>query len=118
MTNSTKWRIIKYSSIIVAVLLVLGAAVIYIRSVSIPHSHVVRAEFDRLPANDKELEEWLRNQPGVIKVLIDRRDGQALIVCWIRVHKINENPPNPDLEQAWKQFGYENPKNIDWNYSD
>lgn len=116
MIDSAKLRIIKYSSIIIVLILVFGATWVYVRLMR-EYGYYMRVEFDRLPENDLELEEWFHNKPGVVKVLI-AREGEALKIACISKEEIKGYPTNPDLEKAWKTFGYENPHNIDWNYSD
>lgn len=83
------------------------------------HHYTVRAEFQHLPTNDSILEEWLRGQAGVVSAHVARDKGEkAVRFYWTMDKNWAGNPTTPDLEEAWKRFGYAGQKNVDWNWLD
>jgi|KBSSwiStaDraftv2_1062776.scaffolds.fasta_scaffold2250181_2 hypothetical protein len=65
----------------------------------------LRVEFAELPPDDATLEEWLRQQPGVIKVSVNR-EPKAIRIVWLMSRDLNGYPPIPDCRQNFERFGY------------
>jgi hypothetical protein len=68
-------------------------------------SYGMRSEFSSLPGNDKALETWLKGQPGVARVGINRND-KVIEVFIIQVRNGRGEPPLPDLDEACAALGY------------
>ena len=106
-----------YVVAIVGIFLVLPGIWAGLRLIPASRGYSVRAEFADLPTNDRAIEQWLCNQPGVVahtaKVL---REGRVLYVIWIMTQNVGGNPQTPDLRAAWKRMGYLNPKSVDWDW--
>ena len=67
----------------------------------------IEAEFTELPPDDAALEAWLRRQPGVTVVGIQRKGvGKTLDVAVIMSQNLHHKPPLPDVEKACAEFGY------------
>ena len=112
-----KARIRKYSIVILCIMAFSGILWLSIRSIPVSRSYGVRAEFATLPADDQELEQWLRKQPGVVsRTVHTARDGHAVCIIWIMTQKISGYPHPPDLQRAWQQIGYLDRRTVDWNW--
>jgi hypothetical protein len=71
--------------------------------------YVVEARFEKMPPNDRDLEEWLRSQPGVIphNVMIGRfDDGKLLYVSFMMSRNLAGQPPLPDMNGQVARLGY------------
>ena len=67
----------------------------------------VEAEFAELPPDDTVLTEWLKQQPGVINVGVDRpKSPKELRVFVLMSQNLHRKPPFPDLEKACAERGY------------
>lgn len=112
-------RILKSLVLILGLTLILGLLWAGLQLIPVSRAYAVRAEFAELPADDRELEQWLCSQPGVVKAFVER-DGKALRVYWIMTQSLAGEPHPPALELAWERMGYEslNPKTVDWNWHD
>jgi hypothetical protein len=73
-------------------------------------SYDVEAEFTSLPADDHELEAWLKAQPGVVphSVSVSRKQGapNVVVIGFVIVRPEWGNPPVPDMEAACARLGY------------
>lgn len=99
-------RIVKYLAVGVAVLLVLLLArQLALQKVRASFSYGVRAEFREVPPEDKELEQWLASQPGVVRVGVGR-DGKVIQVVWIMVQNLRGSPSAPDIRSEFERLGY------------
>lgn len=79
----------------------------------------VRAQFTELPNDDSSLEAWLREQPGVVRVYVNRdADVNAIRVYWIMSRDLTGSPPAPDLRAKFTQFGYKGITSYDGNWVD
>ena len=67
--------------------------------------YVVRAEFREVPLADKELEQWLLEQPGVDMASI-HRDGKQVVVTWGNNRVYAWNPSTVNLWDEFERFGY------------
>jgi len=67
--------------------------------------YVVRAEFDELPPNDKELEQWLLGQPGVSFGRVQRED-KTITAVWGYDGTSYRDPVTPILREQFESFGY------------
>jgi hypothetical protein len=66
-----------------------------------------------LPADDNELEKWLKSQPGVVPWTVRvRRNHKWLHVSFILSQNLLRNPPLPNLSQACSTMGYSS--KTDW----
>jgi hypothetical protein len=70
-----------------------------------PMDYVVTAEFRELPESDKELAEWLRNQPGVYIAFVDRK-GSEVTALWGYSGNTVWQPVTPDLRGEFERLGY------------
>lgn len=65
------------------------------------------ADFDMMPADDSELNAWLRVQPGVAPESIRIfREGQSLTVCFGIDRNLRGEPELPSLAKKCKELGY------------
>jgi hypothetical protein len=92
---------------------VLGVAyagwAVFCHNVHASLGYVVEARFEKMPANDKALVEWLRSQPGVIPhhVAIGRfENGKLLYVSFTMSRNLAGQPPFPDLNGEVSGLGY------------
>ena len=73
----------------------------------------VRADFTTVPADDANLESWLKSQPGIIPdtVTIRRVDGTptTLEVFFIQSRNLFGHPPIPPLDTTCQRLGYSGP---------
>jgi len=80
------------------------------KNVYVSLGYCVEARFSSLPPNDKELCEWLKSQPGVVRhtVWISREgaDRKLLKVGFIMSQNLYREPPFPDLGNRCKLLGY------------
>ena len=112
-------RSLKYVAVIVGTCLLLTAIGAGLHLIPASQGYSVRAAFAKLPANDRELEQWLRNQPGVVSHTAHvLRDGQVVRVSWIMTQDLAGKPHTPDLLPAWQRMGYSNPATVDWDWRD
>ena len=80
---------------------------LYLKWVHISWGCGVRVQFADLPADDKEIESWLRAQPGVVdRTVFVGREGNVVQVLCIHVRDGLGNPPKPDILGAFERFGY------------
>ena len=69
----------------------------------------VEAEFAKVPPDDEALRAWLRSQPGVAVVGVNRTNSgrttriQALVITGQNFHY---KPPFPDIERGCAELGY------------
>jgi hypothetical protein len=68
------------------------------------------ADFENMPADDKDLKKWLCVQPGVVpeSVWISRR-GRSLLVGFSIDRNLNGRPAVPNLDGKCKSLGYGGP---------
>jgi hypothetical protein len=71
----------------------------------IPMDYVVEAEFQELPPDDKELEQWLLKQPGVYIGFV-QRDGNRVVAVWGNTRTFYWNSVTPNLRDEFERFGY------------
>jgi hypothetical protein len=71
----------------------------------IPMDYVVEAEFQELPPDDKELEEWLFAQPGVYIGFVER-DNRRIVAVWGNCRTSYYDPVTPNLRDEFEKFGY------------
>jgi hypothetical protein len=100
-----------------ATILLVGAALLLVAGAwvglhFIPASvgYTVEAEFASLPADDHELEAWLKTEPGVVPhtVYVWRKKAapKVVVVDFTMVKSEWGSPPFPDLEAACERLGY------------
>lgn len=70
-----------------------------------PMDYVVGAEFRELPADDKELQQWLLSQPDVYIGFV-QREGNKLTAVWGHARNGFRDPVTPNLRQQFEKFGY------------
>jgi hypothetical protein len=59
----------------------------------------------KMPADDVGLENWLRNQPGIVRAFANRK-ANVVRVDFIVSRDLLGNPANPDLQQGFSLLGY------------
>jgi hypothetical protein len=112
-------RTVKCLSVLLGLMATIGVVWVGSRFIPVSQVYSVRAEFDTLPPNDRELERWLRSQKGVLShTVCVERHGQTLRVIWIMTQSMNGSPPTPELERAWERLRYVNASNVDWHHVD
>lgn len=117
--NMPAKRSLKYAAAIVGVCLLLTEIWAGLRLIPASRGYSVRAAFAKLPASDREFEQWLRNQPGVVRHTARvRREGQVVRFSWIMTQNVAGDPRTPDLPAAWRGMGYSNPTTVDWDWRD
>ncbi len=77
----------------------------------------VRAQFTELPDDDSSLEAWLREQPGVVRVYVNR-DPNAIRIYWIMSQDLTGRPSAPDVRATFEQFGYKGITSYNGNWVD
>ena len=96
--------------VIVAILTVVLAGAWYgLHFISADFLYVVEAEFAEVPPDDRELEEWVRAQPGVWKVFTDRRPSGPLTRLVVTIGTTRNGwgaPAFPDLNGRCVVLGY------------
>lgn len=96
--------------IVVAIVLVAGYLGFReaIRSMHVSFGYCVEAEFESLPMDDQALENWLKEQPGVVHhtggICRGGPGNKTLRVMFIQVHRVRERPV--DLNEACARLGY------------
>jgi len=68
-------------------------------------NYVVQAEFEELPASDKELEKWLLSQPHVYIGSVHRQKGTVVLI-WGNLKTRYWDPITPDVRPRFERFGY------------
>lgn len=117
--NMLAKRPLWYVALIAGIFLVLTALCAGLRLIPASRGYSISAEFAELPANDRELEQWLRNQPGVVKHTAQvTRDGHVVFISWIMTQNVGGNPRTPDVRTAWQRMGYSTPTTVDWAWRD
>src|SRR4051794_27437180 len=71
-----------------------------------PMDYTVTATFEELPPDDKELEVWLKSQPGVYIGGWVVRNGNKIHALWGYVGGTRWDPVRPNLEEQFERFGY------------
>jgi hypothetical protein len=67
----------------------------------------MRAEYARMPADDLNLVQWLRAQPGVVEHTVHvKREGRVLRVWLMMMQDMRGSQPLPDLSRACDSLGY------------
>lgn len=99
--------------LIVFLISILGAAGYYLH-LFIPGDigYGREAEFEFVPPSDEPFKEWVRAQPGVYLVYVQRRPlekGYRVEVTFGMTRNGFRQPPLPDLDSAAAEFGYRNP---------
>jgi hypothetical protein len=70
----------------------------------------LRADFDVMPKDDRQLENWARSCPGVVPYRVTiQRDAHGIRVLFIQVRDERGEPPLPPLEEKCKDLGYKGP---------
>jgi hypothetical protein len=60
-----------------------------------------------MPIDDKPLENWLKEQPGVVANTVHtERNGDKLYVTFIMSQSLSGNPPFPDFAHTCERLGY------------
>jgi hypothetical protein len=71
-----------------------------------PLFYHLKAEYSQMPADDHQLEAWLKLQPGVERIWLIRREGHAIRVWFAIAQNLYGRPVTPDLSGACDSFGY------------
>jgi IS4 transposase len=80
------------------------------QSIRISFIYSLKAEFTAMPADDRELENWLRGYPGVVPHTVwILREGNSLRVTFIQVRDVMGQPPFPELNEQCESLGYVGP---------
>jgi len=67
----------------------------------------VKTHYAQMPGDDRELEDWLKTQTGVVADTVrTRRDGNELRISFIMSQAVSGRPPIPDFPHARDTFGY------------
>ncbi|MFO0805732.1 MAG: hypothetical protein U0791_21730 [Gemmataceae bacterium] len=68
--------------------------------------YCVEAEFESLPPDDRALESWMNEQPGVLPKMMCRGgpENKSLRIMFIHARRIRERPVN--LDEACARLGY------------
>lgn len=97
-------------------LLILLALVSYQMILSIAKASIgynLIAVFERMPANDVELDDWLRVQPGVVPNTVQSyRDDRRLLVVFTMVRNFRGQPELPALDEKCRSLGYAGPNGV------
>jgi hypothetical protein len=72
-----------------------------------------RAEYAVMPGDDKELEKWMMEQPGMAKVFVFR-EGKELVIHFIMSQNLNREPPIPDIKAKCESLGYKGLITFKW----
>jgi hypothetical protein len=67
--------------------------------------YTVQAEFRELPPDDKGLEQWLLEQPGVDGGSV-HRDGKRVVATWGNNRVYVWHPSTLNLRDEFEEFGY------------
>jgi hypothetical protein len=102
------WLVLKLLSILGILGLVAGCLCLVPEFViHFPMDYVVEAEFQELPPDDEELDEWLLAQPDVYIGYV-QRDGNRIIAVWGNSRTHWWNAVTPNLRSDFERFGYKN----------
>ena len=97
------------AKIAVSIILLAGIASLGFSFVPASRVYTVGAGFTSLPESDDKLQDWLREQPGVVDhtVHITRGQDQTLELTFIITQNTWKTPPFPDIETKCDELGYE-----------
>ena len=113
MPPAVKRRLVTLAAILVVVLILLGAVQMVRKTIHASLGYTVESRFAQLPADDSQLQAWIRSQPGIAAhtVSVDRVDheGKTVRVFFIQSRALSGDPPLPDLDGACNRFGYLSP---------
>lgn len=90
---------------------VLSVSIYLARDAALRSSPAIRyelcAEFAEVPADDRALEEWLRNEPGVSnQSSYVNREQNAIRISWEMSRDTMGYPPRPDFIKNFGRLGY------------
>src|SRR5579859_6929787 len=68
--------------------------------------HAVQAQYQSMPDRDNELEQWIREQPGVGKARVVHSSRGVHVHFVMTQNLLRTDPPTPDLRAALDEFGY------------
>src|SRR5262249_55984774 len=67
----------------------------------------VIAHYSQMPIDDKPLENWLKERPGVVDRTVHiERKGTELRASFIMSQTLSGSPPVPDFSHACERLGY------------
>jgi hypothetical protein len=67
----------------------------------------MKAAYASMPDNDRDLEQWLKDQRGVVAHTVHvTRKGSTIRIIFIMQRNGHGNPPFPDLSSACHSLGY------------
>jgi len=97
-------RIAPYLLILLAWALFL---VFFASTLEVPYLFSVEAQFEQMPPNDEELEDWLKSHPAVAPESVGvYRNGKTLQVFFRQSRNYWSQAPTPNLDSKCKSLGY------------
>jgi len=89
--------------IIFAVVVLLVCGYLVYRAATMTRTYTVQMTFKTMPADDKEMANWMATQPQVTRSKVSR-DGNTLIVVFVT--PVTAADPEPAIKDAANKMGY------------
>ncbi len=107
-TPKPKRRWLSYVLLTLVAVTVCAVLVHSVRLITVSWFYGVKATYSQVPVDDRQLEEWLKVQEGVVPHTVHvSREGNSLRVVFIQVRNGYGKPAIPDLPKACGSLGYE-----------
>jgi len=92
---------------VVGIIIVCAILFILVRRFPVSQFYSMVAHYARMPIDDKPLENWIREQPGIVARTVHIvRKGDELRAIFIMSQSMLGSPPTPNLESTCERLGY------------
>jgi hypothetical protein len=104
LTNVLSFRVVAST---VGIAIACALSLYLVQRMQISRVYRVAATYARMPADDKQLENWVKAQAGVVPHTVRaERIGNELRVSFLMSQTLSRNPPDPTLSEACERLGY------------
>ena len=98
---------LRFVAFVAGIFIVCAILFIFVRRLPFSQFYSLVAHYARMPIDDKPLEDWIKEQPGIVARTVHiGRKGDELRAIFIISQSMFGSPPTPNLESACERLGY------------